>query len=95
MVTPYMKNEDIVVEFRRDWSSNLFDVYDILHNIEVKEQGIYKPILHFSTIFQQVANEMLDSVTYQQIMDKIGDEAPNEDGLTIDEKFTEDFDIGL
>lgn len=25
MVTPYMKNEDIVAEFRRDWSSNLFD----------------------------------------------------------------------
>lgn len=38
---------------------------------------------------------MLDGVTYQQIMDKIGDEAANEDGLTIDEKFTEDFDIEL
>ena len=70
-------------------------VYHIVHNIELKEQGIYKPILHFSTIFQQVAKEMLDVVTYQQIMDKIGDEAANEDGLTIDEKFTEDFDIEL
>ena len=25
MVTPYMKNEDIAAEFRRDWNSNLFD----------------------------------------------------------------------
>ena len=55
MVTQYMKNEDIVAEFRRDWSSNLFDrivgiMNDakyrkyILRNVKDNQRVYFKPI---------------------------------------------------
>ena len=55
MVTPYMKNEDIVAEFRRDWKSNLFDrivgiMNDakyrkyILKNVKDNQRVYFKPI---------------------------------------------------